>query len=277
MKNTFKITTVDGKTYIKESPQRVLDIYDRRQVERADYDYKSDPEYHIITHDIHCSFFEQLTLQISPQIFTSLKSELPSCYHISCGDRILIHKDHLFYMFTALLGQDLELRPWVKFYSDSPSPDFSKEDQWHFELCNEEESKQCDILRFGREVYDVFWATKLNNFLEGKDTVYYDMEQDAYDDCCSYPDVTVQCHMKKRVDEALKNEIFGIVEDYISLWNSNPENLDQIHYASLEENVADNHIVSVFIDFGNCDPLALANLLEYLLQANSKIKRITLV
>lgn len=50
MKNTFKITTVDGKTYMKESPQKVLDIEDGRQVKR---EYGSDSACKIITHDIH--------------------------------------------------------------------------------------------------------------------------------------------------------------------------------------------------------------------------------
>ncbi len=276
MKNTFKITTADGKTYIKESPQKVLDIFDGRQVKR---DCKSDSACQIITHDIHYSFFEQLTLQISPQIFALLNRPLPYSLHISCVDRVLVLKDHLFYMLIFSGGEELPfiLNIWIKFYADSPSSDFSEENQWHFELCNEEEAKQCDILRFGREVYDVFWATELNNFLEGKDPACYDMGQDSNDDCCNFPDVTVQCHMKKRVDEALKNKIFGIVEDYISLWNSNPDNLDKIHYACLDEDAEDDRIISILIDFGNCDPIALADLLDYLHQANSKIKRITLI
>lgn len=275
MKNTFKITTADGKTYQKESRQRVLNIEDGRQVKREG---ESDSACQIITHDIHYSFFEQLTLQISPQILSLSKMELSDSLLISCVDRVFVLKDRLFYMLIFSSGKPLPfiLNMWIKFYADSPSPDFSKEDQWHFELCNEEESKQCDILRFGRKVYD-FWATELNDFLEGKDAAYYDVEQDTYDDCCNYPDVTVQCHMKKRVDEALKNKIFGIVEDYVSLWNSNAEHSDKIHYTCLNENIEDDRVISIFIDFGNCDPIALANLLEYLYQANSKIKRITLM
>lgn len=276
MKNTFKITTAGGKTYQKESQQRVLNIEDGRQMKNKG---EPDSACQIITRDIHYSFFEQLTLQISPQILSLSKIKFHDSLLISCVDRVFVLKDRLFYMLIFASGKPLPfiLNIWIKFYADSPSPDFSKEDQWHFELCNDEEAKQCDILRFGREVYDVFWATELNNFLEGKDTAYYDVEQAVYDDGCNYPDVTVQCHMKKRVDEVLKNKIFGIVEEYISLWNSDPEHSDQIHYACLDENIEDDRVISIFIDFGNCDPMALADLLEYLHQANSKIKRLTLM
>ena len=83
--------------------------------------------------------------------------------------------------------------------------------------------------------------------------------------------------MKRRVDHDLKMKVYKRVEQYISLWNDDVSHEDKIHYACLEENPEDDYIISVFVDFENCDPIALAGLLKYLKKARFGIKQITLL
>lgn len=78
-------------------------------------------------------------------------------------------------------------------------------------------------------------------------------------------------------NKKLKGRIYKCICDYIDIWNSNDDNEDKIHYASLEEYAEDGDtIVSVFVDFANCDPSALVEMLEYLHDTNADIEDITL-
>ena len=91
----------------------------------------------------------------------------------------------------------------------------------------------------------------------------------------SYPDVTISCHFNKPIDYSLKNEVYACVEKYVSMWNSDIKNSDKIHDFFFVDNTSDK-VISIFVDFGNCEPKVLEKLLEYLSKSDLKIKELTL-
>jgi len=79
----------------------------------------------------------------------------------------------------------------------------------------------------------------------------------------SYPDVTIEFYCKKKTNNDLQQRILNTVGKYVLQWNNNEKNEDKIHDFFLIDSDSDK-VISVFVDFGNCNPNVLAELLNYL-------------
>lgn len=78
----------------------------------------------------------------------------------------------------------------------------------------------------------------------------------------NYPDVTLDFQLKNTVDNYEKNKILAYIEKYVASWNNNENNEDKIHDCFLIDGTSDK-VFSIYLDFGNCDPVALKDMIDY--------------
>ena len=78
----------------------------------------------------------------------------------------------------------------------------------------------------------------------------------------SYPDVTIDFQFKETVEDYEKNQILNCIGKYVAMWNNNENHEEKIHDFFLIDDKCDKS-VSVYVDFGNCDPVVLENMLSY--------------
>lgn len=203
MKNTYTITTADGKLYIKETTQKILDIVDRRDM-RDRYKPSSDTRF-VLTYDIHYTFAEQLTLQISPKFYEMVNYESLDAFYILFVDRYFLRGDDTFYFLLALHDKpEFSHRFWVKCFADIHSLDLSKENQLRFDICNHDESMKLHMIRFDQEnkyASITHLQKELNEYLN-RNTKRKEKKHLDSDGSIEYPDVIIRCHMKKRATKS---------------------------------------------------------------------------
>ena len=272
MSGTFKVTKLDGTSYCKACEQRTMDIIDRRDMRIPHIDFG---EHLVLTDTIHLSFLEQFALQLSPKIFQAVGFDLPESLKIFFVDRLFVEQGKEFGVMFTLLDPSFEFCEyvWAKCLADLSLLDLSIQNELTFELCSAQETEKYGIMRIGFD-QGIDWLKKtkerFKNFSKRRKTKKEPEPQEP-----SYPDVTVKCHMKPRVNEEIKKRIFQNVTDFITLWNSDEANIDKIHDAALLES-QEKKILSIFIDFGNCDPSVLEKLLYHLYDSNPDIEQISL-
>ena len=79
---------------------------------------------------------------------------------------------------------------------------------------------------------------------------------------CHYPDVEIRIQLKEKVQDDIKAAIMNSVTEFVVTWNNTHED-EKIHDFFLMDQTSD-YRVSVFVDFGDCDPIALAELTDIL-------------
>ena len=79
----------------------------------------------------------------------------------------------------------------------------------------------------------------------------------------NYPDVTIEFQLNNTEGNFEKNKILNCIGKYVALWNNNENNEDKIHDYFLIDDTSDKSF-SLYIDFGNCDPVVLMNMIHYL-------------
>lgn len=135
---TYTVKQANGDIYTGTSTQRILDIVDGRRKQNSDCE------------EIHYSFFEQLTLQISPQIQNALGMVLPKSFRILCPDNLFIKEDDCFFILIYLEGKPASEYFWVKCCSQYDSQKLNQQiSEITFTLCDNELLKACDVQRFG--------------------------------------------------------------------------------------------------------------------------------
>ncbi len=256
---TYTVEEANGDIHTGTSTQRILDIVDVRR--------KQNPN----CEEIHYSFFELLTLQISPQIRNALGMELSKSYTILCPDNLFIKEDNCFYILIYLTGKDASEYFWVKCDSQYDSEILNKQiSGLSFLLCDSKTHKACDVQRFG-----------YSHHLVGIDSIKYSFELNAQSNDPSrfesdYPDVILKVRMKSKVTDAIKDEIYGLVTRFIQSWNEQADEFSQIHEAQLQDKSPNKYTVCVYIDFGSSDPASLEGLFHYLTEHNDRIKEINI-
>lgn len=271
MNGTFKVTKLDGTSYCRACEQRTMDIIDRRDIRIPHIDFG---EHLVLTDTIHLSFLEQFTLQLSPKIFQAVGFELPESWQILFVDRLFVEQGENFYIMFALSNHSIEFCEyvWAKCFADLSLLDLSIQNELTFELCSAQEIEKCQIIRLGH-TQRIDWLKETKESLKSASRRRKTKKEPELEEP-SYPDVTVKCHMKTRVNEEMKKRIFQNVTDFITLWNSDDANIDKIHDAALLES-QEKKILSIFIDFGNCDPSVLEKLLYHLYDSNLDIEQIS--
>lgn len=266
MKKYFKVISKTDGTYKIACDHRVLDIKDCRDFSR---NYPSNLSQHMILNgNIHYDFFKQLTLQISPQIKKALDKEFEKDSYLAFSDRYFVYINNDIYILLNLHWSDtVGDYLWVKCAADPDCLNDIEECDFSFELCNEEESHRCELIRLGRTME--YWVRSINYSLS-----LYSKEYRIDSSECSYPDIIITCLFSKTVTDALKKQVYAFVIDFISAWNSNELNHEKIH-DSYVVNSNSSKEVSVYIDFGNSESTALQSLLNALTKSHLNIKKIT--
>ena len=94
----------------------------------------------------------------------------------------------------------------------------------------------------------------------------------------SYPDVQIVFHLKENVDGNIKTLLLNAVGEYVCAWNDNEDNNEKIHdFFLLDKNETERR-VTVFVDFGSCNPIALIQLATHLskgIEKHENIERIS--
>ncbi len=89
----------------------------------------------------------------------------------------------------------------------------------------------------------------------------------------SYPDIVINCKFFRKISEELKMKIFEFVEQYVAEWNRREGS--KIHYCDLVDSDSE-YSVSVHVDFGDCDPVAVIQLLKLLEKSDLKIDDVSI-
>ena len=258
---TFKVIDTNEDVHIYSSTQRILDVQDKRHIQSPDCDI------------IHYSFFERLTRQISPQIESASGAKLWNTFtDITCVDKHFLRQADCFYMLFSLHGKEVSDNLWVKcLFPYDPEKLGRSVDGLMFQLCDEEEHHSCDVQRFGYSHRLVGIPYLQQTFLLLTQTSATDIPES------DYPDVMLHIRMKARVNKAKKEQMHKQVIQFIDAWNGNAVEQEKIHYAELYDNGGvDRYTILIHVDFGNCDPVALEQLFQFLINNNSDIKDITI-
>jgi Icc-related predicted phosphoesterase len=76
----------------------------------------------------------------------------------------------------------------------------------------------------------------------------------------------------------MKTLLLNAVGEYVCAWNDNEDNNEKIHDFFLLGKDETERRVTVFVDFGSCDPVALIKLATHLsakIEKNENIERIS--
>ena len=268
-----KIESKKGIIHEFESSQKLMNVLDNRDCHPVDL----VPVGLWLSTDLHISFFESLTVQISPQIYEKVGRVLPPSFFIAFPDRYFIKGNNIFYLEIYLTNRrGYGDYIWIKCFADLSKIDLSKENELVFELCSMEETKECCEIRFLRNVNPTnFWTEDLRRYLKMPKKSNCVQEFESPMDI-QYPDVTINCFFDFRITNELRNAVFQYISDFIDDWNTKKFDGDQIHECALCDGVDDN-CVSVFVDFGNCEPEVLGFLIEHLKKSKLKITKIGFV
>lgn len=277
---TFYVEDANGHIHTETSTYKTLDIQDNRlhQVNNARRIAKAkglQPPYQEPPYiDIHYSFLAELTRQISPQIQQIVGKELMDTFvQIGCDDNYFLHREDCFYIFIYLSGKSVSNYLWVKCCMKyDPQVLCQPVDKVTFQLCGDEEHRTCDMQKWGGSHQRVG--------LDYIKFVYTEIYKNSVPEAIpesDYPDVMLHIRMKALVNKAQKEQIHKQVMQFIEAWNENAVEQEQIHYAELYNNGGvDRYTILIHVDFGNCDPVALEKLFQFLINNNSDVKEITI-
>ena len=255
----YTIIVNNKKKYVKKYFCDVLDIEDSRGPIN---NYAAITDENVsLTHEISDKFLEQLTEQISEKIFKVLNRKKVKGSFLSIRDRYIVEIENVKYIWITLFWDRTigEVDLWVKFWSEKETTKSTDESNMIFEIANREESQMCDEIRF-RERFK-YWVDQINIYFDlFSEKVQKDIEKTHPS---NYPDVTINFHFDKIVNGTLKQQVYISLNNYISNFNYNLQNEYRIHDFFLIDNTS-NKVISVFIDFGNCEPTILHELLQHL-------------
>lgn len=268
MKKQYIIIDNKKNKYVKKCICDVLDIKDSRgSIEN----YSVMKNRNILpTHEISIAFLEQLTEQVSTEIFKILNKKKDKCSYLCLRDRYIVEIDNVKYLWVTLFWNDIigEADLWIKFWHENAAENMTDVSDLVFNISNREETKMCDKIRFGQEFK--FWADQIN--------VSFSLFSKSHKKGTSkkqpvnYPDVTLNCFFDKKVNSDLKQQLYNCLSNYIFSSGCNIQNDFKIHDFFLIDSNSGKKI-TVFIDFGNCGPEVLEGLLQYLSKSELGITR----
>lgn len=271
MKKSFKIVTKD-KEILEECNQYIFDIIDSRGL-FSPKNFSSEIKR---IGEVHYKVLEKITHQISPVIMREIyekkdKKVIKSGRICFCSDYAYIKNDSLYMILTLLIGKRhcINCSFWIKTNLQNGSFDFSSPTECDFELCNEQEHKMCYILMTGMPQRLSYWLDELYSHEQIIDQTL-SQKKGKEEKEVSYPDIVLDIHLKKK-DEDIENALYSHIVNFVNDWNR--INDEKIHECVLEENLSDK-VVSVYIDFASCPPIALQRLIEDLEKTNFHIKKI---
>lgn len=270
MKKHYIILDNKKNKYVKKCFYDVLDIEDRRGPVN---NYSTTRNKNLLlTHEISNRFLEQLTEQISGKIFRVLNRKKDKRSFLCLRDRYIVEIDNVKYIWITLFWNSIigEVDLWVKFWNENVPTELTNYSDLIFEISNREESQMCDKMRFGENFK--YWVDQIN--------IYFDLfseksQKEVLEKHPSnYPDVTINCHFNKIVNNITKQRVYISLDEYIANWNYNVQNECKIHDFFLIDNNS-NKIISIFVDFGNCEPVVLDKLVKHLSKSNLGINKLS--
>jgi hypothetical protein len=263
MKKQYIIVDQKKNKHLKKCFGDILNIKDNRPV--IDSCSVVSDNNKLFACEISNRFLEQLTEQISGEIFNTLNRKKDRRTYLSLRDSYIVQMETTKYIWVTLFWNNTigEVDLWVKFWSKNGQEELNDDSDLIFKICNREESKICDKIRFGKEFK--FWAEQINIYFDlfSKETKKEIRKKRP----SNYPDTIINCHFSRDIDQNLRQQLYLSLKNYISNFNDNFKNEFKIHDFFLLENNS-NEIISVFIDFGNCEPSVLDELLQCLLKSN---------
>lgn len=266
----YTIIVNNKRKYVKKYFCDVLDIKDSRG---AINNYATITDENVLlTHEISDKFLEQLTEQISEKIFKVLNREKVKGSFLSLRDRYIIEIENVKYIWITLFWDSIigEVDLWVKFWREKETAKLTDESNIIFDVANREESQMCDEIRF-RERFK-YWVDQINICFDLFSNEKQKETEKIYP--LSFPDITINCHFAKTVNHTLKRQVYYLLNNYITNFNNNLQNDFRIHDFFLIDGIS-NEVVSIFIDFGNCETDAIDELVQYLSKSKLGIQKIS--
>lgn len=263
MKKQYSIVDNKKKKYVKECFFDVLDIEDCRVP--VDNGSTFSGENILLTHEISNGFLEQLTEQISGKIFKVLNRKKDKRSYLALRSRYIIEIDNVKYFWATLFWNNTigHVDLWLKVWSKNGPVEFTDNSNLIFEICDRKESQMCDK-NFSGATYR-YWEDQINIYFDLFDKKAQNKSEKTHPS--SYPDVIINCHFDKLVTNTLKQRVCIFLNNYISNFNCNLQNEYEIHDFFLVDNPS-KKVISISIDFGNCEPDTLVELLQHLSKSN---------
>ena len=216
---------------------------------------------------INQRFIDEVASQISEEISNNLGVELSSKWGISPCERESTYKiDGKMYRMFQLSSSKAEcISLGVTWSGDYDINDYVSRDCVKFELTEYEFTESISSFE------------EIKEFITNNGFVYTDnVVKDENRLNCSFPDVTLVFSLSKKPDKAEREEILKCVREFVEKWNE-MGGTEPIHDFFLIDS-EDDKDVSVFIDFGNCMPSVLENLLKHFKENLSiKVRKIDLL
>ena len=131
------------------------------------WEYQHCPASFTVTGEIHYTFFEQLMRQISPQIYRAAGRVLSESFDLGCVDRFFVREQDCLYLYVGLGASNFHEvfygSLWVKCLANFHSLNLAEEHPLRFELCDEEETKWDNVIRFTYDHSD-YWGKNQSLF-----------------------------------------------------------------------------------------------------------------
>lgn len=251
--------------------------------------------------DLSVSFLNQLTLQISKKLIQKIPSCITPETSMTFHAERCIKSNGFCYSFVTISPLEtpdgfLEIISLIVIKWRSKSSKFEyiemnqevDEDLIEFMLCDYDEEEAFCKAYFKYDIGVQGCLDRLVNYINNfkndsqSDTIKIDNYIDIYNiesfgDLDSYPDIVFNLNFDKNIDESILKQTKNAFSEFIDKYNS--KNKSKIHDAfcvtNLDSNYeeSNNHLL-FSVDFGNCNPKVLFELINFLEKSNLNISKI---